>query len=322
MDNYEKDTEEKVTNTLPDNSENLEDRKSYKKIISRCGIYLSLVIIAITIVQYVLTLIIQRYFYEFYVSDWFSLTITAISILGVALPLLYGLMKTLPDTERGEVKKLSTGQIIRFFLASYTIMYICNYVSIIILFVIYGIKGYEIINPLEEAIFGSNMFMVIIYACIVGPIAEELLFRKILLDRLRRFGDLPAILITGIAFGLFHMNLFQVFYAAAVGIILAYITVRTNTIKYSIILHIMINTIGSGLGYIIISQGNYAAIIIFYICRLAIIIAGTIILAKDYRNIRLEKPAVPFLKIRDYIFNPGVLIYTAICLVSIILQLL
>ena len=53
--------------------------------------------------------------------------------------------------------------------------------------------------------------------------------------------DKVAIITTAILFGLFHANFSQFFYAVALGMIFAYVTLKTGTIKYSIILHIVVN---------------------------------------------------------------------------------
>lgn len=73
--------------------------------------------------------------------------------------------------------------------------------------------------------------------------AEEVIFRRLLLDRIRIFGDGAAILIGGAAFGLFHGNLNQTLYAFALGAIFTAIVLMTNRIRYTIAIHMVINGI-------------------------------------------------------------------------------
>ena len=80
---------------------------------------------------------------------------------------------------------------------------------------------------------------------IVGPIVEELIFRKVMIDRLSIFGDRAAILISAIACGLFHGNLSQLFYATLVGLLFGYVYARTRRIRNSIFLHMIVNFLGS-----------------------------------------------------------------------------
>ena len=68
---------------------------------------------------------------------------------------------------------------------------------------------------------------------------------KLLIDRTRRYGDWTAILLSGLLFGLFHGNLFQFFYAALVGMILAYIYTRSGSYLRCVAMHAAINFMGS-----------------------------------------------------------------------------
>lgn len=294
-----------------------QERRMNLKVLSRCGWYLSLVFIAVSFFQMILIVISKNYFVGFYRSDWFELTLTALGMLVVGVPLAYILMRKLPDSITGEAVKLSPKKFIRYFAVCYAVMYYSNLITTIINLIIARLKGSEVVNPIEEIITGSNFWIIIIYASILGPVAEELIFRKFLLDKLRRFGDLPAILITSIAFGLFHMNLSQVLYATAVGMVLAYINVKTNTIRYSIIIHMMLNFIGSGLTLAVFNSGNGIAIglLSFFICML--VISGSIILIRNYKNIRLVKTEKPLVRKRDYILNVGTIVFIVLCLLII-----
>ena len=78
--------------------------------------------------------------------------------------------------------------------------------------------------------------------------AEELLFRKLLTERIVKYGELPAVLASGLFFGLFHGNLNQFSYAFLIGLFLGFIYVKTGKLRYTIGLHMAINFIGSSLG--------------------------------------------------------------------------
>ena len=55
-----------------------------------------------------------------------------------------------------------------------------------------------------EALLKANFWGLFIPAVIVAPIIEELVFRGIVFRSLRRFGFLPAALVSGLFFGLLH----------------------------------------------------------------------------------------------------------------------
>ena len=74
----------------------------------------------------------------------------------------------------------------------------------------------EVTDRVADLAMQTNIWNVV-FLVIVGPIFEEWLFRKQLIDHTRKYGEKTAILLSGLAFGLFHMNLFQFFYAFLLG---------------------------------------------------------------------------------------------------------
>ena len=96
---------------------------------------------------------------------------------------------------------------------------------------------------MQDLITNANHIFTVIFVVIIGPIFEELIFRGLLLKKLRVYGDKTAIIYTGIAFGLFHTNLSQILFATVIGFVMAYVVCKTNDIKYSMIIHIIINCI-------------------------------------------------------------------------------
>ena len=85
----------------------------------------------------------------------------------------------------------------------------------------------------------------VVFLVILGPIFEEWMFRKQLIDHTRKYGEKTAILLSGLAFGLFHMNLFQFFYAFLLGVMFGYIYMRTSKLRYSTAMHMIINFNGA-----------------------------------------------------------------------------
>lgn len=83
---------------------------------------------------------------------------------------------------------------------------------------------------------------VLLSVVIAGPIVEELLFRGIMFHYLEKIksGWFP-VLISGIAFGLWHMEPVQVVYAALMGIILGIIYAKVRSLKVTIAIHMLNN---------------------------------------------------------------------------------
>lgn len=107
-----------------------------------------------------------------------------------------------------------------------------------------GMLGISSDSVIDGMLTSSNPWVVFVCVCILAPIFEELIFRKILIDRLSTFGDGIAIVFSAVAFGLFHGNITQFIYATAVGIILGYLYTLTRRIEYTVVLHAILNFLG------------------------------------------------------------------------------
>lgn len=89
-----------------------------------------------------------------------------------------------------------------------------------------------------------NIYLAILSSGIIGPILEEMLFRYVFLNRLRNFFTTRnAILLSSLVFALLHGNIITMIYAFIMGFIFAYVYVKYDNIKVSIMCHIGANTI-------------------------------------------------------------------------------
>lgn len=99
---------------------------------------------------------------------------------------------------------------------------------------------------LPQFTFPNNTPALIFYVmqiCVLAPLCEEFLFRGLILQNLRRFGNLFAVLATSAIFGLIHANLMQTPFAFVVGIALALLAIETGSIWPGVALHALVNTI-------------------------------------------------------------------------------
>lgn len=87
-----------------------------------------------------------------------------------------------------------------------------------------------------------DVALLMISLVLLDPIAEEIVFRGYMLNRLLpQLGEKVAIWIVTIIFALCHLSLFWIIYGIAFGWILAKISIRHDNIMYSIALHIGFN---------------------------------------------------------------------------------
>ena len=87
----------------------------------------------------------------------------------------------------------------------------------------------------------SNVILRTLVVGIGAPVFEELIFRKVLIDRTVKYGEYISIVMSGVMFGLLHGNFSQFFFATFVGMLFAYVYIRTGRIRYTIFLHMAVN---------------------------------------------------------------------------------
>jgi len=170
-------------------------------------------------------------------------------------------------------------------------------------------------NPLVPR-GSTTMVLNIILISVIAPVMEELMFRRLLLDVLRPFGDLVAILYSGIAFGLLHMNLSQIFYAAGLGLMLGYIMVKTNNIYCCMGLHASLN-IMTALALPFFDKKTSQSLLFILGSIIALSIAGIILFFINIRRVSLEKAKFRFsvpVNAKLVLLNLGTIPYAVLCL--------
>lgn len=96
-------------------------------------------------------------------------------------------------------------------------------------------------NRINDVILGSDWRVNALFIGLLAPVCEEWIFRKEIISRLRRYGEKTAIMFSALAFALFHMNVFQFFYAFGLGLMFGYVYTRTSRLRYSVAMHMLIN---------------------------------------------------------------------------------
>lgn len=95
-----------------------------------------------------------------------------------------------------------------------------------------------------EGFYQAKFVIQIVCLGILTPISEELVFRGLLFKRLRgQGGFLQAALYSSAVFGFLHMNLVQMIYGFAFGLMLAYVYEKCGSIKAPIVAHVVANLV-------------------------------------------------------------------------------
>ena len=107
-----------------------------------------------------------------------------------------------------------------------------------------GFAGLFFPNVISEVVVGfmDYPFWLVVLAIAVTPaIIEEIVFRGYIQTQYEGFGIKKAAIISGLFFGIIHMNMQQFFYAFIAGIVFAYIVYYTKSIISGMLAHFVMN---------------------------------------------------------------------------------
>ena len=221
-------------------------------------------------------------------------------------------------------KKLSLKFLIEAGIALFSLGYIVNIANRFVLFIFQVLGDFSIENVVESLVLNKTDWILVLVVVIVGPFIEELLFRKILIDRLNIYGGKLAIIVSAIMFGLFHGNVEQIPYAMALGLILGYVYQRSGNILYSWILHMIFNLNGSIISLKIVESQNTTLIIAYELILLVIILVGIVVMAIRAREliyVETEKQLPKKSTLKTVLINPGMITMLIVCLILVVFNL-
>lgn len=177
-------------------------------------------------------------------SDDFLMILSLAVMYGIAFPVFWLIIRRLPSWFKEEKQTIHAGKLIVIFIICLGAAYIGNLIgNVLMLFgnLLFGIRS---INPVTDTFLNMTPGVMMVSTVVVAPVMEELIFRKLLIDRLIPCGQKTAVLVSGLTFALFHGNFYQFFYACSLGMIFAYLYSHTGKLRYSIIMHMGINFMG------------------------------------------------------------------------------
>ena len=220
-----------------------------KRTFSRFALALFLFVLIANAVVFAVEFIViiiagQEVAMEFFSDAIVSILIGTLPMYLISLPILYLMVRKMPIRKR-ERSKLKPSEFCALILVSQTIATVGNTIGTTLNSIIGTILGKEIDNSTIELILQSPPILVFAIVVVIGPLVEELIFRKLLIDRISKYGEILAIVVSSIAFGLFHGNFYQFFYAALVGLVLGYVYTKTGNWMYPFLIHMIFNFLGS-----------------------------------------------------------------------------
>ena len=183
------------------------------------------------------------FFYEHFSSIYLIMNSFNVAVVGTLVLSLT--LRKLPAVKI-EKRKLKVGQLLLLIMMMYGLTQVGSVMGMPIHFVLTSFSPSDesdLGGKLATMLFDSNTVIRIITVGVIPAIFEELLFRKFLIDRTIRHGEFISCAMSGIMFGLWHGNFQQFFYAFFIGVLLAFVYIRTGNIIYTMIMHASMNLV-------------------------------------------------------------------------------
>lgn len=121
--------------------------------------------------------------------------------------------------------------------------------------------------PIAPAMDFKDLVIQILVIGVSAAIAEETMFRGLILRSYEEAGTIRAVVFSGLLFGMMHLNPQNLLSTSFLGMLIALIVVRTNSIFMGMVAHFINNTIAvtllylsSGLGQVLPDEGASAVI--------------------------------------------------------------
>ncbi len=285
----------------------------FKIVISSVGAYI-MVILLTAILQFASDVIYEHSFVSLLLNDLYT-------VVAIAIFLLIS-RKQIPQ-KPVVMEKMTFGKFLAFIIISIFLMISGSAIGNIVSAYLGKITDKDVINYVEQLIMGFPVWQIFIAVVIIAPITEEFLFRKLILTRVTKYGTTFAVLFSGIVFGAFHGNFYQFFYASTIGILLSYIYCVYGKLRFCILIHAIINFVGSVVPLYIsdIDLGNQiipSIVSLIYALLILVSIPAGIILLISYLK-RLKIFTVGGILIhpgRTLSKNIGFIIYILVTMIS------
>ncbi len=306
---------------------NTQDYKIYKKDFSSIGIRMLISTVVILALQTGASALMLALFPQWQGNFAIALTVTMVPLYLIGFPISFALMRD-KDVPAIEKHSMTVGQFVIAFLMLYGLMIAGNLIGLAFTAGIGLIKGAPVQNAMVNLVTGGSLWVTAIFTVLCAPVFEELLFRKLICDRTVKYGEGVAIMVSGLTFGLFHMNFNQFFYAFFLGCFLAFLYVKTGNLKYTILLHMILNFLGSVLGAIIMTldQSDPLMLIImsvYSLCIYGMAIAGIVLLIVKRRKLTLTPGELAIEKgqrFKTVILNVGMILFCVVLFAIMIVQ--
>ena len=123
----------------------------------------------------------------------------------------------------------------------------------------------------SQYMVGDSVIIMVISNMIVAPVVEEVVVRGLMLSRLKKaMPTVWAVIISSLLFGLAHGQILWITYAALLGVILAVVALKSDSLLGSILLHITFNVFGTVVPLVFAGVTSTAATVLIFVVGVVI----------------------------------------------------
>ena len=247
-------------------------------------------------------------------------------VISIVVPFgIYMLCMRMPLSVALPFKKPKTDMAIGGILISLGMSILASY-AVSFIQIALGEVGIGItMNEYETPETVPGLVLYVIFLAIIPAFFEEIAFRGILMQSLRRFGDGFALVVSALAFGIFHFNLIQMPYSFIMALCMGYFVMRTGSLWVTIIIHLINNGVAVVFEFLyphLTEKAAYLTDAIYALISVALSVIGIVFLLSRYKDMFRFEPGRTVLspeKRTIYFITAPVLI--AAMIVSVMLTL-
>lgn len=298
-----------------------------KKSLRKHGIIAGACILGFLLMQELLTLVLYLFgLEELYATDILFQQAAGmfITVFSICVPFLIG--GAIEKRENTNIEILPLDRPKDTFLSVLAVpagvalcligSYLTAYLTMFLEFI-----GLKLTSPdMAPPTSGFELVIYFMRLTVVAAVIEEISFRGVVMQPIRRYGDGFAIAMAAVIFGLAHCNLIQAPFAFVAGLAIGYFTVTTGSLWTGIFIHLFNNAISGVLSYINEIYGESVAnkvggVVIFAVIGFGIVCLalfflrrGGVSVGKDSTGLTRKERA------KAYLLNvPMILAFIAIC---------
>jgi membrane protease YdiL (CAAX protease family) len=159
---------------------------------------------------------------------------------------------------------------------------------------------------------------------VFNPVVEEFVFRHLFATRLLKYGERLYVLASAYCFAILHgvsIGLVHICYTFILGLIWAYLTVKSGSVVLAILMHAVSNLFNSVIIQLLLDT-SIKALAAYSALIMGLGVTGLILFLKNRKKVVMDDAPGLLGKqaVKDLFTNRGIIFYTALTFIAIVLK--